>query len=218
MRRAISADHVAEADLLQDLIRVGWGRTDPVFRRVFTSRFLPGGTPEQMAHFDELQRVSASAEMALRLRAEWNQIDVTDLLDQIEVPTLVAHARADAVVPFEEGRLLATRIPGARFLPLESQNHILMAAEPAWQVFLAAFEDFLGTAAPARIAGIDGLTDREREVLRLVAQGLSNEAIAQQLSISARTVERHLAGSYEKLDLSGRSARAAAAALITRLG
>jgi pimeloyl-ACP methyl ester carboxylesterase/DNA-binding CsgD family transcriptional regulator len=215
-RRAPSAEEREEAELLQSLVRVGWGRDDPVFRRVFTTRFLPGATPEQMAWFDELQRVSTSAETAERLRAVWSEIDVTDLLERVQAPTLVAHARDDAVVPFEEGRLVSARIPNARFLPLDSRNHVLLADEPAWAVFLAELHAFLGTrpAEPAPVP--EELSTRELAVLRLVAAGLANDEIAERLSVSVRTVERHLSNSYGKLRLSGRSARAAAAVWITQ--
>lgn len=137
---------------------------------------------------------------------------MTDLLDEVHVPTLIAHARGDAVVPFSEGRLLAARIRGARFLPLEGRNHVLLEREPAWPVFLAELRDFLGTQeAPGRET-LDDLTDRELEVLALVAEGLSNEEIGARLFVSTRTVERHLSNVYAKLRLSGKAARAAAAA------
>jgi DNA-binding CsgD family transcriptional regulator len=189
-------------------------RPDPLFRRVFTTRFIPGGTAEQLEWFDELQRVSASPETAERLRACWGEIDVTGLLDAVDVPTLVAHARGDAVVPFAEGRLLATRIRDARLLPLEGRNHILLEHEPAWPVFLAELRDFIGTPASdlSSRQSLDDLTQREIEVLELVADGLSNEEIGARLFVSTRTVERHLSNVYVKLRLSGKAARAAAAA------
>ncbi len=211
-RRGPSAAQTEEDELLQATIRVGWGRADPVFRRVFTMRFIPEATAEQMDWFDELERRSASPEMAARLRSAWAEIDVTPLLDQVMAPTLVAHSRGDAVVPFEEGRLLATRIANARFLPLEGRNHILLAGEPAWTVLLAQLRGFLGTSTAAPDRTVDALSARELGVLHLVAAGLSNEQIADRLILSLRTVERHLSNVYAKWGLSGKSARAAAAA------
>jgi pimeloyl-ACP methyl ester carboxylesterase len=90
-----------------------------------------------------LQRISTSPENAERLVHAWSQVDVTDLLGDVTTPTLVAHARADRAVPVAEGRLLAAGIAGARFLPLESSNHILLADEPAWPTFLSELHAFI---------------------------------------------------------------------------
>ena len=216
MRRDLSAERRAEFELLDSVVRVGWGRADPVFRHVFTARFVPGASVEQMAQLDEMMRVSTSPSMAERLRAAWGEIDVRDQLERVLAPTLIAHAREDAVVPFEEGRVLATRIPNARLLPLESRNHLLLGDERAWPVFVHELRDFLGTAPAPPVAATEALSPREREVLQLVTAGLSNEQIADRLYLSARTVERHLSNSYSKLGLTGKAARAAAAAYFSQ--
>jgi pimeloyl-ACP methyl ester carboxylesterase/DNA-binding CsgD family transcriptional regulator len=217
MMRKLSPEQREEAELLRSIVRVGWGRADPVFRRVFTTRFVPEATPEQMEWFDELMRISSTPEMAGRMRDVWGEVDVTDLLDQVTAPTLVAHARDDGAVPFQEGMQLATRIPNARLLPLASRNHLLLATEPAWAVFVAEMNAFLGVRPSAPTVAVEELSARELEVLRLVASGLSNERIAEQLYLSARTVERHLSNIYAKLRVSGKAARAAAAAYASRL-
>ena len=206
-----------EAEVLVEAIRVGWGRSNSAFRRLFTTLFLPDGTPEQMAWFDEIQRTSASPETAARIWEARGALDVTDLAARVRTPTLVAHARDDAVVSFEEGRLVAGLIPGARFLPLDGHNHILLADEPAWPRFLEATEAFLADehaapAAPAPRAPTWDLSGREEEILALVADGRSNEEIAARLVLSVRTVERHLSNIYAKVRLSGKAARASAAA------
>jgi DNA-binding NarL/FixJ family response regulator len=121
-------------------------------------------------------------------------------------------------VPFSEGRLLATLIPEARFVALESRNHILLADEPAWAQFRTELRDFLGPAETSPREGLPELSGREREVLALVAEGMSNEGIAARLHLSVRTVERHLSNVYVKLRLSGKGARAAAAARFSRSG
>src|SRR3712207_4778939 len=122
------------------------------------------------------------------------------------------HARGDAAVPFEEGRILASLIPGARLVPVDSMNHLLLPDDPAWEVFLSEFRDFTGVEAAAPLTPVEELSAREREVMRLVAEGLSNEEIAERLVLSVRTVERHLSNVYVKLRVSGKAARAAAAA------
>ena len=201
-----------QSDMLVSAIRVGWGHPNSAFRRLFTTLYLPDGTPEQMTWYDELQRLSASPETAARIWQARAALDVSALAAQVSVPTIVLHSRYDAVVPFAEGRLLATTIPDARFVPLEGRNHVLLADEPAWPAFLAELDRFLGRAeAPAPVPEWD-LSVREQQVLGLVAEGLSNEEIATRLFLSARTVERHLSNVYAKLRISGKAARAAAAA------
>jgi DNA-binding CsgD family transcriptional regulator len=145
-------------------------------------------------------------------------VDVTELAARVQAPTLVAHARGDAAVPFDQGRLLASSIPNARLLPLDSVNHLLLPDDPAFPVFLAEFREFTGTTQRAPLEPIEELSAREREVIRLVAEGLSNEEIAERLVLSVRTVERHLSNVYVKLRVSGKSARAAAAARFSRVG
>jgi pimeloyl-ACP methyl ester carboxylesterase len=141
LRRDPSPRAREEAETLVSLMRVGWGQANPAFRRAFTTLFVPDATLEQMAWFDEIQRKSTSPENAVRIRQARNEYDVTALAAQVTSPTLIMHARDDAVVPFAEGRLLATLIPTASFVPLEGRNHILLGGEPAWELFLNEFRD-----------------------------------------------------------------------------
>jgi len=125
------------------LIKLGWGQDNPAFRQLWTTLYVPDATPEQWQWFNDLHRVSTSPENAIRLFDELGKIDVVDLLSQVNVPTLVLHCRDEVVVPFEEGRLLAARIPGARFVPLEGRNHLLLEHEPAWPKFVTEVRRFL---------------------------------------------------------------------------
>jgi pimeloyl-ACP methyl ester carboxylesterase/DNA-binding CsgD family transcriptional regulator len=205
------------SETFEQMIKVGFGRKDSTFRRVFTSMMIPDATEEQMTWVDELQRVSTSASTAYQARQQRNREDVRALLPEIDLPTLVMHGRHDRMNPFEDGRLLATRIAGARLVPLESRNHILLADEPAWQVLVDEVRAFLRPdGAAVADDGVAGLSAREREVLGLAADGLGNEEIATALHLSVRTVERHLHNVYAKLGVGGRSARAAAVARFAR--
>jgi pimeloyl-ACP methyl ester carboxylesterase len=100
-----------------------------------------------MQAFNEMQRESASPEGAVRLGYAFGEIDVTELLPRVRVPTLVLHVRDDAAVSFSQGRRLAASIPGARFVPLEGRNHILLEHEPAWARFLEEVRTFLSAGA-----------------------------------------------------------------------
>jgi len=136
-------DELERRQALQVLMRQGWGQDNPAFRQIFSTLFMPDASPEQMAWFNELQRVSCTPETATRISESSGASDVTPLLSQLRVPTLVLHATEDAVVPFAEGRALAAAIPDARFVALESRNHLLLDDEPAWARFLTAVRDFL---------------------------------------------------------------------------
>jgi pimeloyl-ACP methyl ester carboxylesterase/DNA-binding CsgD family transcriptional regulator len=211
-------------DTFVSMIQVGWARPDSLFRRVFTNLLIPDATEEQMRWVDALQRMSTSTENAVRLRAERKKIDITDRLPLVTVPAVVVHARGDAMVSFDEGRIVASSIPGAALVPLESNNHILLADEPAWPVFIQEVATFVepdrdATPAPAPPTDqLAALTGREFEILRLAAAGRDNAEIAMALGLSVRTVERHLSNAYLKLGVSGRAGRAAAVADLVRRG
>jgi pimeloyl-ACP methyl ester carboxylesterase/DNA-binding CsgD family transcriptional regulator len=201
--------HAEEARLEMDLARIGWGRENPAFRRHFTSQFLPDGALEQIRWFDDLQRVSASPENAARIIEVSGGIDVTSLLPRVAVPTLVLHAREDARVPFDEGRLIASAIPGARFVSLDSKNHVLLESEPAWPRFWQEVRAFLGAGQAAgedrSASEFPDLTARERQVLELLARGLANDQIAERLGISAKTVRNQVSAVFDKLGVSTRA-------------
>ncbi len=128
---------------LVSLMRLGWGHNYPAFCKLFTCRFIPQATPEHEKWFDDLQRISTSAENAARLMEIDDNIDVRPLLPQVRVPTLVVHCDNDQVVSPEHGRQIAAEIPGARYVSLHSANHLLLAEEPAWPVFLEELRAFL---------------------------------------------------------------------------
>jgi len=198
---------LAEADVLLKSARLGWGTGSAALRQVFVAKLIGEATEAQRQAFDEQQRVTSSPEMAERYLRAMFALDVKDLAPRVACPTLVFHSRGDQLIFFEQGRKLAAAIPGARFVPLESKNHLPFPEEPAWHTFVAEAGAFLAaerasagapTAAPA-------LTSRQREVLRAVARGLADKEIARELSLSPRTVEMHVARALAALECANRA-------------
>ena len=134
---------VEQFNAMLTLIRLGWGRDNPAFRQLWTTLFRPDASPAEMDWMNELQRITTSPENAVRLMSEFPKINVVDLLPKVSCPTLVIHSREDAVVPIQEGRLIASRIRGARFVELPSPSHHVDPGMPAWQEFLDEFSRFL---------------------------------------------------------------------------
>jgi pimeloyl-ACP methyl ester carboxylesterase/DNA-binding CsgD family transcriptional regulator len=183
-----------------ELTRIGWGKPNPTFRQLFTSRFIPGGSDEQLRWFNDLCLKTTTGDIAARLFEVRATLDVTDLLAGVTAPTLILHARDDEITSIDEGRLLAAGIPGAEFVELDSRNHIVLEHEPAWTRFEQAVLEFLqvrphGGADPAFAA----LSAREREILTLIIEGLSNVDIALRLGISDKTVRNHTSKLFDKL-------------------
>ena len=141
--RITSTEDLELDDAYQQMIKVGWARPDSEFRRVFTSLMIPDATETQMRWLDDLQRVSVSTHTAYLARQHRMRADVAKLLPRLRLPTLVLHSREDRMRSFEDARVLTAGIPGARLVPLESNNHILLADEPAWPVFREEVAAFL---------------------------------------------------------------------------
>jgi DNA-binding winged helix-turn-helix (wHTH) protein/pimeloyl-ACP methyl ester carboxylesterase len=143
-RKRGTPEQIAQRATMLSLVPQGWGQDNPAFRQLFTSVFIPDATLEEMRWFNDLQRVSASPENAFRLIEAFGDIDITHLLPRVAIPTLVLHSRDDALIPFEQGLKLARGIPTARFVTLESRNHLLVEHEPAWPRFVEEVSEFLG--------------------------------------------------------------------------
>jgi pimeloyl-ACP methyl ester carboxylesterase/DNA-binding CsgD family transcriptional regulator len=188
-----------------ELARVAWGSDNPTFRQVFTSRFVPGAKPEQLQWFNELCRKTATGEVAAQLFEARANVDIESSLGEVRTPTLVLHARDDAIAPIEEGRRLASSIPGAEFVELDSANHILLQDEPAWRRFRDAVLAFMRPDGAEAVQVFAALSAREREVLTLMGEGLSNADIARRLSISEKTVRNHASNVFDKLGVWSRT-------------
>lgn len=192
-----------------ELIRLGWGTDTVAFRQVFTSRFAPGASVQQLAWFNELCRRTTTPEIAAHLMLARSEIDVRELLPKLKVPTLVIHAVDDQVTPLSASRELAADIPNAQFVQLESKNHVLLADEPAWEEFKEIILEFTGRKAAAvqeKSTDLFGeLSPRERDVLGGLAAGHSNAQIATSLHLSEKTVRNIVSRVFEKLAVESRT-------------
>ena len=151
LQRNPSPRDIDEANTMLKLVELGWGRDNAAFRQVYTTIFIPDSRPEQYRWFTDLQRMSTSPENAVGLIRGFDSMDVSGLLADIRSPTLVLHARNDNRVPFAEGQRVASSIPGAEFVPLDSRNHILLEHQPAWRQFFVEVARF--RAQPRRRGG-----------------------------------------------------------------
>lgn len=191
-----------------ELIRLGWGTDNVAFRQIFTSRFVPDASAEQLEWFNELCRKTTTPEVAAHLMLARSEVDVRDLLSQVRVPTLVVHAADDNVTPISASRELASGIPNAEFVQLESRNHVLLEHEPAWDRFKQVVLEFTGqdqAREPAQSERFATLTSRERDVLGGLMSGYTNAEIAAKLHISDKTVRNIVSRIFEKLSVKSRA-------------
>lgn len=208
--RAKGNEHeTRKQELLMSAIETGWEKQNPAFRQLFAALFVPEGSREQHDWFSDLCRKTASTENAMRIQSIASNIDIKSRANEIDIPTLVIHAKDDAVVPLEAGQAMATEIPGAQFVQLDSQNHLLLGDEPAWQQFCDAVTHFLQEEKMPAAAGdqklFGTLTDKEQTILSLLGEGLSNNAIAEKVFLSEKTIRNHLTHIYDKLGVSSRA-------------
>lgn len=201
------SDDAERYKAITQLTRLGWGQDNPVYRQLFTSRFVPEASKEQLDWFNEVCRKTTTPEMAERLLKERGKVNILDMIDQVSVPTLVLHGTNDEVVPLSAGRLLATRIPGAHFVQLDTRNHILLEDEPAWSRFKEEVLAFTGVSnsESGENPVFATLTPREREILICVAEGCTNAEAGERLFISEKTVRNHITKIFEKLGVHSRA-------------
>ena len=138
-----SEGQIAESEAFITMIREGWGKQMDAYVRMFGSFFMPDANADQLAVFTDFQRKATPPENAARIQLAIDSIDISNELSNIITPTLVLHVRDDARAPFEEGRRMAAAIPGARFVPLEGRNHVMLVGEPALKRYLDEIEGFL---------------------------------------------------------------------------
>ena len=208
---ARGADIAAPAarESMVGLVETHWG----LGSRVLADVFLPGATAREREAFARFQRRSASRDAAAAALRSVYALDATDRLAAVRAPTLVLHRRGDGAIPFALGRDLAERIPRARFVELSGDEHFpwrgdTASVAAAIELFLEGRDPAAGVRPPV-IAGEPLLTDRELEVLRLVAEGRTDDQIARTLVLSSHTVHRHVANIRTRLGVPSRAAAAA---------
>jgi pimeloyl-ACP methyl ester carboxylesterase/DNA-binding CsgD family transcriptional regulator len=207
--RGMPAEAARESEAVLKLAEFGWRTEGAAYGQFFTTLHMPEASAERCRAYSDLLRLTTSPANAVALLRMFFEADVLEAAPRIRSPTLVLHAREDPIIPFDEGRLVASLIAGARFVPLESRNSILQETESAWVSFVDAIEDFLPAPEP-KLAGslktlLADLTAREHQVLELIAQGLDNTTIASRLGISERTARNHVSIIFSKLRVNKRA-------------
>ncbi|HLH91564.1 MAG TPA: alpha/beta fold hydrolase [Xanthobacteraceae bacterium] len=205
-------DRVAEAHARLKVIELGWPNETPAYGQFFTALHVPDASAACIQAYNDLLRRTTTPHNGVRLLKSFWEVDVSEIVPQVRCPTLVLHSRDDSVIPFDEGRKVAALIPGARFVPLDSRNHVLTAIEPAWAQFADILDEFLAcsaeTTSPVKF---EQLTPRERDVLDVLAGGVDNSEIAARLGITEKTTRNHVSAIFSKLGVSTRAQAVAVA-------
>jgi pimeloyl-ACP methyl ester carboxylesterase len=205
-RQGLSARTQAVFREMVRLAELGWGHDASAFRRLFSANLLADAPPEVLDAYDALHRQSVSGPMAARYMEAFFELDARVDAPQVRCPTLVMHVTGDPMILAREGELVASLIPGARWVPLPGRNHLPLSTDPGWPMLQREVAAFL-----AALAAADGgqpppqLTERQREVLAQVARGLGDKEIARALQLSPRTVEMHVARALAALGARNRS-------------
>jgi DNA-binding CsgD family transcriptional regulator/pimeloyl-ACP methyl ester carboxylesterase len=207
MRAQLPAEETERFLAFVKLIELGWGDDNPAFRQLLSTRMFPHATPAQITELDVLCRNSASPRHVARMMLATGEADVSAMLGHIVCPTLLFHCRRSGLMPISEARFVASGIANARFIPLETDNYIPLAGEPAFVQLIDAIEAFLPRVhdVASNDAPLGELTRREREVLDLVARGLDNADIAVRLDISEKTVRNTVSHIFDKLAVNSRA-------------
>jgi len=204
MRRNPTAAEIESQKAQLKLMEVGWAQDNPAFIQLFTNQIFPNATPEQVRSFNDLQRMSCTPSHAAHLVASFNEIDASEYLPRITCPTLVLHTRGDMCAPFEEGLHIASSIPGARLVPLETLSHVPTPGEPSFERVIEEIESFLPVTEDESAPPFPTLTRREREILGHIARGCDNAQVAAHLDLSEKTVRNNITSIFDKLGADNR--------------
>jgi pimeloyl-ACP methyl ester carboxylesterase/DNA-binding CsgD family transcriptional regulator len=197
--------------LMEQLVLAGWGESNMAFPSMFANLFLPNSRPETRQWYAELQRKSASKQVAGRFMHLLGGLSMFSRLKEIRAPTLVIQIAREQAIDPRTVTGIAGEIPGSQFVSIDSSNHILLEDEPGWQEFKKAFAHHVPGAAAAPHRSTDAreriaqLSNREQKILGEIAKGLSNREIAESLFISEKTVRNHITSVFDKLGVSSRA-------------
>ncbi|HEY2901922.1 MAG TPA: alpha/beta fold hydrolase [Polyangia bacterium] len=207
LRRNPTPERLASLEAEIKMIEVGWGQDNPAYRQLFTNLLFPAATPEQAHGFNDLQRMSCSPRQAAQIVSAFSDIDASPYLEHVACPTLVLHTRGDMCVTFDEGLFMASSIPGARLVPLETRNHVPMPGEPSFDRVIEELDNFVGQARAGGAASdaFPTLTRRERQILEHIARGHDNLQIAAHLELSEKTVRNHITAVFAKIGAESRA-------------
>jgi pimeloyl-ACP methyl ester carboxylesterase/DNA-binding CsgD family transcriptional regulator len=203
--------HSQQWQAMEELVLAGWGDTNMAFPAMFAHFFLPESSPQMRHWYAELQRKSASKEVARHFVSAVGKLSAFKRLKQIRVPTLVIQIAREQVISPRSATGAAGEIPGSQFVSIDSSNHILLENEPGWQEFKAVFARHVpGATAPQRRDAaarerVEQLSTREQKILGEIAKGLSNREIADGLFISEKTVRNHITSVFDKLGVTSRA-------------
>jgi DNA-binding CsgD family transcriptional regulator len=204
MRRNPSPAEIESIQAQVKLIETGWAQDNPAFIQLFTNLIFPNATPPQVRSFNDLQRMSCAPRHAARIVSSFNDIDASAYLTRIACPTLVLHTRGDMCAPFDEGLFIASSIPGAELVPLETLSHVPTPGEPSFDRVIEELEAFLPTTKSGEAPAFPDLTRRERQILEHIAKGSDNAQIAAHLDLAEKTVRNNITSIFEKIGVENR--------------
>ena len=204
MRRAQTPQQIERLHAQVKLIELGWAQENTAYLQLFTNLIFPNATPEQARSLNELQRMSCSPQQAAHIVSSFNEIDASECLPKIACPALVLHPRGDMCSPFDEGVFIASQIPGARLVPLETASHVPTPGEPSFERVIEEIEAFVPATKCGGPAAFPTLTRRERQILQHIARGDDNAQIAAHLDLSEKTVRNHITSIFDKIGAENR--------------
>ena len=197
---------------MENLVLSGWGEENLAFPSMFAQLFIPDAQPDHIRWYAEIQKKSASKEVAVLIMKALGELRLFSLLEQLKVPTLIIQVAGDQAISPENAKGIAGKITNSRFVSIDSNNHILLENEPGWQQFKKIFTTHIpsGSDSKAIHTGnsyelFEELSKREKEVLMQLVKGLSNKEIANALFISAKTVRNHVSNIFAKIGVTSRA-------------